>query len=76
MICYSYDIPQKDGEWVLCCRAQDQSTSGHNIANSILKKKKLGETNEPIAVATQPRAPHHPKYKVGIFFLIYTSKGF
>jgi hypothetical protein len=39
LICYSYDIPQKDGEWVLCCRAQDQSTSGHNIANYILLEK-------------------------------------
>jgi hypothetical protein len=38
-------------------------------------EKKLGETtNEPVAVATQPRAPH-PKYKVDMFFLRCTSEG-
>jgi hypothetical protein len=36
LICSSDDI-KKDGEGVLCCWAQDQSTSGHNIANYMYK---------------------------------------
>jgi hypothetical protein len=68
---FSYDILQKDVEWVLCCRAQDQSTSGHNKANYILlEKTTLGETNETVSVETQRRAPR-PNYKVDMSFLIH-----
>jgi hypothetical protein len=64
----------KDGVKSICLSIQYQSRLGHYIQNAIVANMNLMKCqNQPRPVAVQPRP--RPCYRVHMFFLIYTPKG-